>query len=108
VLAINARLLVKNLSPFETFLKNFPTSQLLAWTASGEPPISKRKIERIKHHFHVHGTLGRVGFDCNVAETLLGGLTYDVLLDLYGVFLFLVKMFSLAYSRLVGGKKKVA
>jgi hypothetical protein len=108
VLAINARLLVKNMPPFEKFLEHFPSSQLLVWTASGEPPISKRKIDRIKHHFHSHGTLDRVGFDCNVADTFLGGLAYDVLLDLYGLFLFVVKILSFAYTMLLRRKDKQA
>lgn len=67
VLAINARLLVKNMVPFETFLEHFPSSQLLVWTATGEPPISQRKIDRIRKHFDSHGTLDRVGFDCKAS-----------------------------------------
>jgi len=136
VLAINARLLVKNMVPFETFLEHFPSSQLLVWTATGEPPISQRKIDRIRKHFDSHGTLDRVGFDCKasaaecdgvvfvlfvdrsllteynalcflqVAETFLAGIVYDVCFYLYGMFLFVVTIVSRAVSVLQTQKDK--
>jgi hypothetical protein len=62
VLAINARLLVKNMSPFDRFLADFPESQLLCWVGSGEPPISTRRVARIHEHFDGRGSGDRVGF----------------------------------------------
>lgn len=66
VLAVNARVLVKNCAPFDKFLSDFPSSQILVWTGSGEPPISKGKIDAIKNHFQLKDTDDRIGFDCSV------------------------------------------
>lgn len=70
VLAVNARLLVKNMRPFERFLEKFPESQILCWVGSGEPPISERKKNRIRKHFELHGSIQRVGFDLQVRHTV--------------------------------------
>jgi hypothetical protein len=78
VLAINARLLVKNMSPFDKFLADFPESQLLCWVGSGEPPISARKVSRIRQHFDGRGSGERVGFDVQVRAALLNYVTFSV------------------------------
>ena len=66
VLAVNARVLAKNCSSMETILNKIPGTQLLVWTGTGEPPISQRKIDYIKHYFDRNGLGDRVGFDCKV------------------------------------------
>jgi len=66
VLAINARLLVKNMSPFGAFLVDFPESQICCWVGSGEPPISRMKLSRIRHYFESRGIVERIGFDVQV------------------------------------------
>jgi hypothetical protein len=68
VLAINARLLCKNTGPFERFLRRFPSTQLLVWTGSTEPPISSRKVNYLRKRFSRTGHHDRVGFDCNVGS----------------------------------------
>ena len=71
VLAINARLLYKDTEPFERFMWDFPTVQILVWTGSTEPPISSRKVNFIKKQFVTSGHSQRVGFDCNVRSDYL-------------------------------------
>ena len=68
VLAVNARLLSKNMQPFESFLNAYPEGQLLCWVGSGEPPIAQRKVKRIYRHFEAHGSIHRIGFDVKVRE----------------------------------------
>lgn len=68
VLAVNARLLSKNMAPFEAFLDAYPEAQLLCWVGSGEPKIAKRKADRILKHFQRHGSGQRVGFDVQVSD----------------------------------------
>lgn len=68
VLAVNARLLAKNMQPFESFLDAYPEGQLLCWVGSGEPPIAQRKVKRIYRHFEAHGSIHRIGFDVKVRE----------------------------------------
>ena len=68
VLAVNARLLSKNMAPFEVFLDAYPEAQLLCWVGSGEPKIAKRKVTRIQRHFQRHGSEERVGFDVQVRD----------------------------------------
>lgn len=70
VLAVNARLLSKNMAPFEMFLDAYPEAQLLCWVGSGEPKIAKRKVKRIQQHFRRHGSEERVGFDVRVREQI--------------------------------------
>ena len=72
VLALNARQLVKNVHCFDRFLNAVENSQLLVWTGTGEPAISKGQISYIQKHFHT--VLGksvceeRIGFDCVVSH----------------------------------------
>ena len=68
VLAVNARLLSKNMPPFESFLDKHPDSQLLCWVGSGEPPIAMMKVNRIQKHFRRHGSIERIGFDVQVRD----------------------------------------
>eukprot|EP00979_Chaetoceros_neogracilis_P017931 scaffold10534_cov246-Chaetoceros_neogracile.AAC.9 len=44
VLAVNARVLAKALSPFDSILNDYPHIHLLAWTGTGEPPISMHQV----------------------------------------------------------------
>jgi hypothetical protein len=87
VLPISARLLVKNTDPFLAFLEQFPSTQILAWTGTGEPPISQRKIRAIQRHFSVDDQI--LGFDCNVASFAISGLAYDMGVEVYGAIKFL-------------------
>jgi len=64
VLAVNARVLVKNLKPFDTIFHDLPHVQLLVWTGTGEPPISFNKISTIRRYFEESGHDHLVGFDC--------------------------------------------
>ena len=67
VLAVNARVLAKNCSPFNASLfYEIPGLQLLIWTGTGEPPISARQIDVIKNYFDRNGYSNRVGYDCQV------------------------------------------
>jgi len=67
VLAVNARVLVKNLKPFDTIFHDLPHVQLLVWTGTGEPPISFNKISTIRRYFEESGHDHLVGFDCKVS-----------------------------------------
>ena len=67
VLAVNARSLVRNMSPFDGIMSDFPLLQILAWTGKGEPQLPRSVIENIEDHFEARGCLDRVGFDCQVS-----------------------------------------
>ena len=66
VLALNARLLAKNLPPFGDFLERYDSSQLLIWTGQGEPPIPRRKVHYIQEFFDARNLGHRIGFDVQV------------------------------------------
>ena len=66
VIAVNTRLLVKNMGPFEEILNSYPRAQLLCWVGTGEPKISISKVKKIQQHFKCIGIEGRVGFDVQV------------------------------------------
>jgi len=66
VLAVNARLVAMNPQPFVSIMKEMPELQILIWTGTGEPQISKRKIMSIKTYFESEGFIDRIGFDCKV------------------------------------------
>jgi hypothetical protein len=68
VLALNARLLALDCTPFDEFLAEFPEAQILVWTGTGEPPIPPESIALIKSHFQSTETISRVGFDCAILE----------------------------------------
>jgi hypothetical protein len=51
VLALNARLLAKNLSIFDSLLLEYDTLGILAWTGSGEPPIPLEEVETIQKYY---------------------------------------------------------
>mmetsp|Transcript_5672 Transcript_5672/g.6222 ORF Transcript_5672/g.6222 Transcript_5672/m.6222 type:complete len:338 (+) Transcript_5672:37-1050(+) len=90
VLPINARLLVKNVVPFQHFLNVFPNNdntQLLAWTATGEPPISLRKVKQIKSEFAAVKNNCGLGFDCAVADGVCMGYFYDLAFEAYAIWL---------------------
>jgi len=76
VLAVNARLLYNDCTPFDAFLDSIPTAQLLVWTGTGELPIPQDRIDSIQAHFQSQGTLDRIGFDCKIATTQLGAIWY--------------------------------
>jgi len=77
VLAVNARVLVQDCKALDRLLTAFPSSQMLIWTATGEPPISKRKMKIITSHFLRQQTHDRIGYDCVIASTFIMGLIYD-------------------------------
>jgi len=67
VLALNARQLVRNMSPILKFLDEFDLSQILVWTGSGELPIPRRTLQIILNFFEKEGVNDRIGFDCKVS-----------------------------------------
>lgn len=66
ILALNARLLGKNLSVFDSFLEEIPHSTILAWTGTGEPSIPQRKVDEIRAYYTGTGMTNRIEFDCNI------------------------------------------
>lgn len=85
VLAVNARVLCKRLDAFDKILDEIPQLQLLAWTATGEPPISKYQIEKIRRHFSKTGK-SEVGFDCLIAKNCIAGFFFDWIVRIVSVF----------------------
>jgi len=67
VLALNARQLVRNMSPILKFLGEFDQSQILVWTGSGELPIPRRTLQTIHNFFEKEDLNDRIGFDCKVS-----------------------------------------
>lgn len=68
VLAVNARILAKNPAPFHPILRDYPQIQLLAWTATGEPPISNSLLDYILEYYRKLGCSNQIGFDCKVRK----------------------------------------
>ena len=66
MLAVNARNLYKCIDVFDDFLKEYSSIQILAWTATGEPPISNYPVDKIHTHFKELGMEEQIGFDCQV------------------------------------------
>jgi hypothetical protein len=67
VLAVNARVLAKNVGALDELLQTIPSCQLLIWTGTGEPAISMRLFNYLRRHFELTGCKDRVGFDCQVS-----------------------------------------
>lgn len=100
VLAVNARVLVKNPHSFDSFLMKYSQSaQLLAWTGTGEPPISKSKISKIQRHFEANGCVEQVGFDCKIAPSYFSGMFYDNAVNIVGLFWNAQKYFSSLFKK---------
>jgi hypothetical protein len=70
VLALNARLLEKSLTQFDSMLAEYPKLQLLAWTGKGELPIPLSLVHSLQNHFEKTGMKQRIGYDCQVREDL--------------------------------------
>jgi Uncharacterized conserved protein (DUF2181) len=70
VLALNARLLEKSLTQFDSILPRYPKLQLLVWTGKGEPPVPHSLIQSLQDHFEKTGMRQRIGYDCQVREDL--------------------------------------
>jgi hypothetical protein len=68
VLAVSARLLSYRPTAFDDFLTQFPNAQILAWTGTGEPPIPRGQVERIRSQFQASSNEERIGFDCAILE----------------------------------------
>lgn len=86
VLAVNARILAKNPAPFHPIMRDYPQIQLLAWTATGEPPISSSLLSYIMEYYRKMGCSDQIGFDCQVASSLATGLFYDLAVRFVGFF----------------------
>ncbi|KAG7349891.1 DUF2181 domain containing protein [Nitzschia inconspicua] len=67
-LALNARLLARNVSAFDSFLEDYATSNILAWTGSGEPPIPLEDMHTIKTYYVTKGMVDRIEFDCCIEK----------------------------------------
>ena len=68
ILALNARLLGKNLPVFDPFLIEYPESTILAWTGSGEPSIPRLAIDEIRDYYKSKKMENRIEFDCCIDE----------------------------------------
>lgn len=66
VLAVNARVMAKNVGALDDLLQTIPSCQLLIWTGTGEVAISKRLYHYLGSYFESIGCKDRVGFDCQV------------------------------------------
>ena len=66
VLALNARIVAMKPNAFDRFLIEFPLSEILVWTGSGEPKIPIQDIKTIIQHFHTMGNISRLSFDCDI------------------------------------------
>lgn len=66
ILALNARQLGKSLLVFDEFLREYPTSTILAWTGSGEPPIPKHEVCEISDYYESKMMRDKIEFDCCV------------------------------------------
>jgi Uncharacterized conserved protein (DUF2181) len=73
VLALNARLLEKKVTQFDSMLAKYPKLQLLVWTGKGEPPIPQSIRQSIQDHFETTGMTQRIGYDCQVRDMGLNG-----------------------------------
>jgi len=69
VLAVNARVLAKDPTPFKSILSDHPHIQLLAWTGTGEPSISMHQVKLIEEYFRSIGCEAQLGFDCQVSQS---------------------------------------
>ncbi|MGK3742546.1 MAG: hypothetical protein ACI8RD_008907, partial [Bacillariaceae sp.] len=67
---VNARVLAKDPKPFDSILKEYPKIQLLIWTGTGEPDISRSQISSISNHFQSIGCEDQIGFDCQVSRVI--------------------------------------
>ena len=84
VFAVNARVADMDMEPLNNILQEFPESQMLFWTATGEPALSRRVQQRLENGFDD----GRVGFDVKLAKNALEGMVYDAALWIYARYLY--------------------
>ena len=68
VLALNARILHRNLSIFDDLLQKYPSVEILAWTGAGEEDIPKHIVDGISQHFCAVGIEDQVSFDVSIAK----------------------------------------
>jgi len=94
VFAVNARVLVQDFKPLIRLLWSIESSQLLVWTATGEPPISRWKIRMIADRFNNEGVIDRIGFDCKVASSSFSGFLYDFLVTVSSIYFYARKWIS--------------
>ena len=66
ILALNARVLSKEITAFDAFLERFPFIKILAWTGSGEPNVPASLLYDIESHFRDIGRTDVINFDCLV------------------------------------------
>lgn len=84
VFAVNARVADMNVQPLQKILDTFPGSQMLFWTATGEPALSTRVRKRLEGAF----AKGRIGFDVKMAANFVEGIVYDAALWVYARYLY--------------------
>jgi len=117
VFSLNARVLSKNINVIDWYIYEVQQKlssssyyekapiQLLIWTATGEPPISKSLYANIKYHYEKCGMSHLVGYDCKVANAFLSGLFYDNILIIVSIiwnlkntcFLFFYRIYSVLF-----------
>lgn len=71
MLAVNARNLYKRLDVFDDILEDNSSIEVLAWTGTGEPPISNYQVDKIHTHFKELRIEKQLGFDCQVCLNIL-------------------------------------
>jgi Uncharacterized conserved protein (DUF2181) len=64
ILALNARLLARDLGVFIDLLEEYKSASILAWTGSGEPPIPLAEMRKSRDYFAERGIEDRIEFDC--------------------------------------------
>ncbi|CAK0876033.1 unnamed protein product [Prorocentrum cordatum] len=69
VFAACARLAARGPQPLVGLLRRVEGSQLLLWTGTREPPVSRRLLDDLGAVFRQAGLEGRVGYDCAVAAS---------------------------------------
>lgn len=74
------------MKPFVKILSSIPSSQLLVWTATGEPPISPHCKQNTQLYFQQADFGDRVGFDCSMASSSFHGLVFDLAMTLATVY----------------------
>lgn len=66
VFAVALRLMDGSMERLQGLLTETPGSQILAWTGTGEPPVTPDVVRNVKAAFEKAGLLHRVDFDCQV------------------------------------------
>jgi hypothetical protein len=86
VFAVSFRILERNPTHIKDLLITFPTTQILVWTGSGEPPIPQTSLDAMKQYSEVHGLTERVGYDCQIAGSVVEGSIAELKIVIVNVY----------------------